>query len=59
MYQQAAYFHGDLIQSHRIKLMNRIRLKDIKIILATDVVECFYSVVSWNRFTESRHGDKL
>ena len=38
IYEQAAYFHGDLIQAHRIKLMNRIRLKHIKIILATDVL---------------------
>lgn len=36
--QASAYFHGDLSQSQRIKLMNKIKLKYIRIILATDVV---------------------
>lgn len=38
IYQQAAYFHGDLIQAHRIKLMNRIRNQNVKIIICTDIV---------------------
>lgn len=32
------YFHGDLSQAQRIRIMNKIRLKLVKIIIATDVL---------------------
>jgi superfamily II DNA/RNA helicase len=38
IHKNMVYFHGDLSQAQRIRIMNKIRLKMVKIILATDVL---------------------